>query len=141
MQVLEGLEKLKENGTSWSTSVAIALLSCFLSLQVGVMEVQAYPELVGANPNSTVSVELQKRDADTKFGDEVFELGQSSGAICLETYGFLPCSTSVGGNLFLMLGYGYLLFTAAKFISEGSELLLEVRIPSDHNFIHYEFKN
>jgi len=129
--VLESLEKSKENGICWPRSMAIGLLSYLLSLQLGVMEVRAYPQVEssigGPNPNLTVKVE-QKSDTDTKFGNRLFELGESEGVMCEETYGFLPCSTSVGGNLFLMLGYGYLLFTAAKFISDGSELLLEVRI-------------
>ena len=41
----------------------------------------------------------------------------------------LPCSDSVGGNVFLGLAYGYLLLTAANLISEGSEELLEVLGP------------
>lgn len=41
----------------------------------------------------------------------------------------LPCSDSVGGNVFLGLAYGYLLLTAAQVISEGSELLLELLGP------------
>lgn len=56
-------------------------------------------------------------------------------------YGFLLCFISVGGNLFLMLGYGYLFFIVVKFIFEGSELFFEVRIFFDYNFIYYEFKN
>lgn len=50
-------------------------------------------------------------------------------SVCDETYGVFPCSNSLSGNLFLMLGYGYLLLVAAKLISEGSELLLEVMNP------------
>lgn len=48
---------------------------------------------------------------------------------CDETYGFLPCSTSIGGNIFLMLVYGTMLLVAAKLISDGSELLLQVLDP------------
>jgi len=131
IKVLEGLEKRKGNETSWARSMAMSLLSYLLSLQLGVMEVQAYPQLEssswgGLNPNLTVEVD-PKSAMDTRFGNQLLELGGSSGTMCEETYGFLPCSTSVGGNLVLMLGYGYLLFTAAKFISDGSELLLEVK--------------
>lgn len=110
----------------------MSFLSYLLSLQLGVMEVQAYPQLESRswdlNPNPTVEVD-PKSSMDTRFGNQLFELGESEGTMCEETYGFLPCSTSVGGNLFLMLVYGYLLFTAAKFISDGSELLLEVMNP------------
>jgi len=138
--VLQGLEKRKGNETSWARSMAVSLLSYLLSLQLGVMEVQAYPQLEssssswGLNPNLTVEVD-PKSAMDTRFGNQLFELGESEGTMCEETYGFLPCSNSVGGNLFLMLGYGYLLFTAAKFISDGSELLLEVKtFPSNCAF-------
>ncbi|KAL1817905.1 hypothetical protein ACET3Z_020479 [Daucus carota] len=48
---------------------------------------------------------------------------------CEETYGFLPCTTTVLGNLFLILGYGYLMFLAATYLSAGSELLLEILGP------------
>ncbi|CAI5509723.1 unnamed protein product [Closterium sp. Naga37s-1] len=48
---------------------------------------------------------------------------------CEEAYGWLPCSTSVGGNAFLMVAYGYIILVAAKLISDGSELLLQVLDP------------
>eukprot|EP00271_Cylindrocystis_brebissonii_P020378 TRINITY_DN6718_c0_g1_i1.p1 TRINITY_DN6718_c0_g1~~TRINITY_DN6718_c0_g1_i1.p1 ORF type:complete len:627 (-),score=84.68 TRINITY_DN6718_c0_g1_i1:441-2321(-) len=48
---------------------------------------------------------------------------------CSETYGFFPCSDSVGGNIMLMLGYGFMMLVAAKLISDGSELLLQVLDP------------
>ncbi|KAH7842326.1 hypothetical protein Vadar_004030 [Vaccinium darrowii] len=48
---------------------------------------------------------------------------------CEQTYGFLPCSTAVAGNIFLILAYGYLMFQAAKVLSEGCEILLEILGP------------
>ncbi|XP_030928544.1 sodium/calcium exchanger NCL1-like isoform X2 [Quercus lobata] len=48
---------------------------------------------------------------------------------CDETYGFLPCTTSVLGNIFLIAVYGFLMFIAAKSLSDGSELLLEILGP------------
>ncbi|KAG5546165.1 hypothetical protein RHGRI_018367 [Rhododendron griersonianum] len=48
---------------------------------------------------------------------------------CDQTYGFLPCTTTVLGNLFLILVYGYLMFLAASYLSSGSELLLEILGP------------
>jgi len=41
----------------------------------------------------------------------------------------LPTSHSASGNLWLLLSYGYVLFSAARLISEGSELLLEILNP------------
>ncbi|KAL6330399.1 hypothetical protein AAG906_040329 [Vitis piasezkii] len=48
---------------------------------------------------------------------------------CDQTYGFLPCTTTVLGNIFLILVYGYLMFIAAKFLSDGSEILLGILGP------------
>jgi hypothetical protein len=48
---------------------------------------------------------------------------------CDQTYGFLPCTTTVIGNLFLILAYGYLIYLAATYLSNGSELLLEILGP------------
>eukprot|EP00873_Tetraselmis_striata_P007709 jgi/Tetstr1/427973/TSEL_018047.t1 len=48
---------------------------------------------------------------------------------CEESYGFLPCSDSLGGSIFLMLTYGFFLLKGANFISNGSEHLLGVLSP------------
>ncbi|XP_059661461.1 sodium/calcium exchanger NCL-like [Cornus florida] len=48
---------------------------------------------------------------------------------CDQTYGFLPCTTTVLGNLFLIIVYGYLMFLAATYLYSGSELLLELLGP------------
>ncbi|KAL2539383.1 sodium/calcium exchanger family protein/calcium-binding EF hand family protein [Abeliophyllum distichum] len=48
---------------------------------------------------------------------------------CEQTYGFLPCTSTALGNLFLIIVYGYLIFLAAKYLSTGSEILLEILGP------------
>lgn len=48
---------------------------------------------------------------------------------CEQTYGFLPCSTTVVGNMLFISAYGYLMFQAAKRLSEGCEILLEILGP------------
>ncbi|KAF8413791.1 hypothetical protein HHK36_001784 [Tetracentron sinense] len=48
---------------------------------------------------------------------------------CDQTYGFLPCTSSVIGNIFLIIVYGYLMFIAATYLSNGSELLLQLLGP------------
>ncbi|KAG7988256.1 hypothetical protein I3843_03G178300 [Carya illinoinensis] len=53
----------------------------------------------------------------------------SSEDSCTETYGFLPCTTTVLGNVFLILVYSYLMFLGAKLLSDGSEILLEILGP------------
>lgn len=109
--------------SSWMRSLAIALISCAASLQLAVTDVQAHPQLDSIRteiPTQTWTI--------ASNSNELYQVAESGG-VCEETYGVLPCSTSIGGNVFLMLAYGYLLFTAAKLISDGSELLLEVMNP------------
>ncbi|PON81598.1 Parvalbumin [Trema orientale] len=53
----------------------------------------------------------------------------SSSSGCEETYGFLPCTTTVVGNIFLIVVYGYLMFLSAKLLSHGSEFLLQILGP------------
>lgn len=55
--------------------------------------------------------------------------GLTSTETCNEIFGFLPCSRTAAGNLFLILVYGYLMYLAAKFMSDGSEDLLEILGP------------
>ncbi|KAK4398338.1 Sodium/calcium exchanger NCL [Sesamum angolense] len=38
---------------------------------------------------------------------------------CEQTYGFMPCTSTALGNLFLILVYGYLMFLAATYLSTG----------------------
>lgn len=46
--------------------------------------------------------------------------------LCDQSYGFLPCTTSLLGNVFLIAVYGYLMLLAAKSLSNGSEILLQI---------------
>ncbi|URD82314.1 calcium-binding EF hand family protein [Musa troglodytarum] len=48
---------------------------------------------------------------------------------CEQTYGLLPCTTTVVGNMFLVVAYGFLMYKAATYLSSGSELLLEIMGP------------
>lgn len=145
------LEFLKSSGTTAHydavscciRSMAMALLWFSMSLNIGVMDVEAkiQVEALGmhqvllegsglfGNTNESVthiSPDVKPSSTVKRTQDgELFRIAESE-TFCEETYGILPCSKSVGGNVSLMLAYGYLLFTAAKLISEGSELLLEV---------------
>lgn len=67
------------------------------------------------------------------FAPRIIRLGRGSSAAasggCEATYGFLPCTTNALGNVFLILVYGYLMFLAATFLSNGSELLMQILGP------------
>ncbi|XP_020909620.1 sodium/calcium exchanger NCL2 isoform X2 [Exaiptasia diaphana] len=52
-------------------------------------------------------------------------------APCLEErLGMYPCSSTITGNILLMVFYGAILGVAAKCISDGAELLLDVGVPA-----------
>ncbi|KAK7272570.1 hypothetical protein RJT34_29249 [Clitoria ternatea] len=70
-------------------------------------------------------------DAKPQTWDSLLQLptGGAEKSSCEQTYGFLPCTTTVVGNLFLIFVYGFLMFKAATFLSNGSELLLEILGP------------
>ncbi|KAG6542644.1 hypothetical protein Mapa_015975 [Marchantia paleacea] len=78
-------------------------------------------------PGKTFSLNINENRPLKLQSKEMFQVAEAS-KVCEETYGFLPCSDSVGGNLALIVAYGYLLLIAAQLISKGSELLLEVVI-------------
>lgn len=61
---------------------------------------------------------------------ELIRLKPSAAASsCDQTYGFLPCTTTVLGNLFLILAYGYLMYLGATYLTSGSEMLLKILGP------------
>jgi len=61
--------------------------------------------------------------------DSNSNLKANSSSACEESYGFLPCTESALGNLFLLVVYGYIMFVAVSLLSDGSELLLVVMGP------------
>ncbi|PIM99932.1 hypothetical protein CDL12_27561 [Handroanthus impetiginosus] len=52
-----------------------------------------------------------------------------SDEVCEQTYGFMPCTTTALGNLFLIVVYGCLMFLSATCLSTGSDLLLRILGP------------
>ncbi|MCD7460343.1 hypothetical protein HAX54_043336 [Datura stramonium] len=59
----------------------------------------------------------------------VISLFAATEEACEQSYGFLPCTKTALGNVFLIIVYGYLMFLAATYLSSGSELLLEILGP------------
>lgn len=84
-------------------------------------------------PSSSFNILLSDGGGDanssSSFVSGLSMLARSEEAQCEQTYGFLPCTTTVAGNLFLVVAYGFLMFKAATYLSAGSELLLEILGP------------
>ncbi|KAL5729966.1 hypothetical protein ACHQM5_002853 [Ranunculus cassubicifolius] len=59
----------------------------------------------------------------------IIRFKQSATEMCEQTYGFLPCTETALGNFFLIAVYGFLMFMAARYLSSGSEMLLEILGP------------
>jgi hypothetical protein len=100
-------------------------------LLVSLLAVAAYGRLISdGTPSTPASTVLA-----SPLSSAVLRLTNSSSPAtaeeekCEQSYGFLPCTTTVLGNMFLVLTYGFLMFKAATFLSAGSELLLEIMGP------------
>ncbi|KAJ6966139.1 sodium/calcium exchanger NCL [Populus alba x Populus x berolinensis] len=83
------------------------------------------------DPSDLISDGAHNNQSLNQTTSSLFHLALESSAeeTCEQTYGFLPCTTTVIGNLFLILVYGYLMFFAATYLSSGSELLLQILGP------------
>ncbi|KAK4398340.1 Sodium/calcium exchanger NCL1 [Sesamum angolense] len=55
--------------------------------------------------------------------------GSSGEETCEQMYGFLPCSNTVPGHLFLILVYEYLLFHAESYVASGGERIFKILGP------------
>lgn len=53
----------------------------------------------------------------------------SEETVCKQLYGFLPCSESLGGHLFLILVYEYLLFHGESYVASGGERIFKILGP------------
>ncbi|CAA7402567.1 unnamed protein product [Spirodela intermedia] len=83
-----------------------------------------------AAPANLASDGISPRESDVGAVLRMWRHSAVSGdSSCEQSYGVLPCTTTVLGNLFLLLVYGYLMFLAATYMSNGSELLLEILGP------------
>ena len=82
-------------------------------------------------PLSSSSLSSQSDLISDGVHDRYFVLDglSAESSTCDQTYGFLPCTTTVIGNIFLIAVYGYLMFMAASYLSRGSELLLQILGP------------
>ncbi|KAL5565136.1 hypothetical protein UlMin_028300 [Ulmus minor] len=84
--------------------------------------------IIRQSPSSDlVSDGVHRLPEPTYLSLNPFSSGSES--TCEQTYGFLPCTTTILGNLFLIIVYGYLMYLAATYLSGGSELLLEILGP------------
>ncbi|XP_028763675.1 sodium/calcium exchanger NCL2-like [Neltuma alba] len=71
--------------------------------------------------------ELQQDKTNLLFKGIEFE--PNSQEECKQMYGFLPCSNSIFGHLFLILVYEYLLFHGESYLADGGERIFKILGP------------
>ncbi|KAI4333603.1 hypothetical protein L6164_018387 [Bauhinia variegata] len=97
----------------------------FFVLLVAVVEVQ------GRFLRSTGSEQVSDGVSDAKSNLNFLLLNgdESSEKQCAQMYGFLPCSSSIFGHLFLILVYEYLLFHGESLLAAGGEQIFKILGP------------
>lgn len=110
-----------------SRGYSVFSLLCFLLLCSFLTATVSAPDLVSDGVNHRFS-DLGSSHLRLPTIDSLSTTPDEAGT-CEQTYGFLPCTTTALGNVFLILAYGYLMYTAATYLSNGSELLLEILGP------------
>ncbi|KAH0920652.1 hypothetical protein HID58_020670 [Brassica napus] len=89
----------------------------------------AYARLVAVRPSSTDLIISDGINGASGSVIKTLVSAEEKEEACEQTYGFMPCTKTALGNVFLILVYGFLMFTAATYLSAGSELLLEILGP------------
>ncbi|XP_047969082.1 sodium/calcium exchanger NCL2-like [Salvia hispanica] len=95
----------------------LLLLPLFLSAAAGVR----FGPLTDALREDSSSSPIIRMKTTDQYGSEEM--------ICRQLYGFLPCSESVGGHLFLILVYEYLLFHGESYVASGGERIFKILGP------------
>ncbi|PIN20882.1 Calmodulin and related proteins (EF-Hand superfamily) [Handroanthus impetiginosus] len=89
-------------------------------------------------PNSSlelVSDGMDEHKEETNYSDSLISLkgaitGSSVGEeSCEQMYGFVPCSKSIPGHVFLILVYEYLLFHGESYVAAGGERIFKILGP------------
>ncbi|CAN4104219.1 unnamed protein product [Withania somnifera] len=81
------------------------------------------------SPSDLISDGFHGGDSSRSKGGRIVSLFAATEEACEQSYGFLPCTKTAIGNVFLIVVYGYLMYLAATYLSSGSELLLEILGP------------
>lgn len=62
----------------------------------------------------------------TDHNNNVLALDHDLQKICVHDYGFFPCADNIGGYIFQMVVYQYLLILGEKFLTMGTKKLFNI---------------
>jgi len=99
--------------------------ACALLLSVGIASILLTVAATYYSDAAIIRERVSKGESvlDNRLVDEDGKTIQ-----CEETYGLFPCSSTLGGSLFLTFVYGAILMFAAQSIGDGGEILLELEV-------------
>ncbi|OIT20091.1 PREDICTED: uncharacterized protein LOC109220641 [Nicotiana attenuata] len=101
-----------------------SLSLCFITIIFLLGKVQG--RLLRLNSsNQLISDGIDHRLNNQEYGQHLL----SSGKTCNQLYGIFPCANSIGGYIFLIVVYQYLLITGEKLVSRGSKILFNILGP------------
>ncbi|KAL2245464.1 UNVERIFIED_CONTAM: Sodium/calcium exchanger NCL2 [Sesamum indicum] len=102
------------------------LLLCLTILLVSPTTIISRPLISGGNefPSDPVDTIRLKGIVDSGGSEGKFESES-----CSQMYGFLPCSESVWGHVFLIVVYEYLLFHGESYVASGGERIFKILGP------------
>ncbi|KAJ9538514.1 hypothetical protein OSB04_031247 [Centaurea solstitialis] len=115
-----------------TTTTTTSLLSLITILSLLAVATAAGRSITTTTTSPSLSDGLNNSDDCNSvfcFNRLLLKFKSSPEEVCEQTYGFLPCTTTATGNLFLVIVYGYLMYLAATHLSAGSELLLQILGP------------
>ncbi|KAK6157343.1 hypothetical protein DH2020_011591 [Rehmannia glutinosa] len=101
------------------------LLSYFLLLLILLLATGAT-----SRPPPIGSLDLVSDGVDRlRFQEEIHNSSHAGEVDCEQMYGFLPCSKSIPGHVFLILVYEYLLFHGESYVASGGEGIFKILGP------------
>ncbi|KAK6230676.1 hypothetical protein QUC31_002194 [Theobroma cacao] len=109
----------------------IAKAICFLvalSLVIIAVEARSLPQSSSQLVSDGIDGDDDPVQASHSSGLFLKEM-ESSEKYCEQMYGFLPCSNSIYGHLFLILVYEYLLFHGESYLASGGEQMFKIPGP------------
>ncbi|KAK7818674.1 sodium/calcium exchanger ncl [Quercus suber] len=97
-----------------------------LTLSIVILEVHGRRSLRYKSSDELVSDGVHQADESSSL---LLLKGMDSGEECEQLYGFLPCSNTMFGHLFLIVVYEYLLFKGESLVAAGSEQIFKILGP------------
>uniref|UniRef100_A0A7N2MAW6 Sodium/calcium exchanger membrane region domain-containing protein n=1 Tax=Quercus lobata TaxID=97700 RepID=A0A7N2MAW6_QUELO len=102
------------------------LASLILTLSIVILEVHGRRSLRYKSSDELVSDGVHQADESSSL---LLLKGMDSGEECEQLYGFLPCSNSMFGHIFLIVVYEYLLFKGESLVAAGGEQIFKILGP------------